>query len=224
MRTQRANCEICSDTGFEDVGGSGVKDCSCKQRKIRENRLSSIPPRFSTVKLEEIVPRPEIHPRQKEILVHLTANPVGSYILAGGPGCGKTMMMWALYRAAVEQTNRRVVGCSFAELVREMRDFISTSIAGSIPRLPRLRPEDLRQTEVKYAIFLDDLDKEKPSEYTLSQLFELVNGIYEFEHQLVVTTNFSVTRLMDHFDRLDDRFGGPILRRVINNAKLFEMF
>ena len=74
------------------------------------------------------------------------------------------------------------------------------------------------------ADIIDDIDKARPTEYAAEQFFEILNAIYEYQHQLVVTTNLRVKELADHFDRADERFGGAIVRRLTENAKIYEMF
>ena len=151
------------------------------------------------------------------------ANPEKSYYLAGRFGCGKTLVLWALYREAVLQ-DRRVVACTLTELLNEYRQVIQDSMAGTPTTPPRLCAADLQQTHTRFNIFLDDLDKARPSEYAAEQLFEIVNAIADFQHRLVVTTNLSVAKLKEHFDRADERFGGAIVRRIMENTTRIEMF
>lgn len=206
-------CEICGDTGFE-LTANGAKPCECRLRKVRESRLSKIPPKFADVRLAEIQPRTG----QAEIVRLAQENPSNSFVLAGKFGTGKSMLMWALYREAVEREAPRLVTCTLAELLNEYRAFIN----GSHP--PRLNAEELRQTHTRYSIFFDDIDKAKPTEYAAEQFFEIVNAIYEYGHQVVTTTNLRIGELVDHFDRADERFGGAIVRRLVDNAKIVEMF
>lgn len=161
---------------------------------------------------------------QAEVIPFVKANPEHSYLLAGKFGCGKSMMMWLLYRHAIKQTSRKVVICTLAELLQEFRAFIQSSVNHETPKMPRLCAAELRQNETPYSIFIDDIDKARPTEYAAEQFFEIVNAIYEFKHQLVVTTNLRVRELSDHFDRADERFGGAIVRRLVDNAKVYEMF
>lgn len=181
---------------------------------MKSSRLSKIPPKFADVRLADIRPRSG----QGEIVALAKADPLQSFVLAGKFGTGKSMLMWALYREAVEREVPRLVTCTLAELLNEYRQFIN----GAHP--PRLNAEELRQTHTRYSIFLDDIDKARPTEYAAEQFFEIVNAIYEYGHQVVTTTNLRIGELVDHFDRADARFGGAIVRRLVDDAKVVEMF
>jgi DNA replication protein DnaC len=155
----------------------------------------------------------------------IRANPHRSYFLGGTFGTGKSLIMWALYRHAVSTDMPGIVVCTLTELLNEFKAFIQASIERrDDKKYPRIAAETLRQNHTRYAIFLDDIDKAKPTEYAAEQLFELVDAVYAFQHQLVVTTNLSVNRLVKHFERADDRYGGAIVRRITDGAKICEMF
>lgn len=207
-----------------EVVNGGARFCKCRLAKIRADRLSKIPPKFAQFHLSTLEPDVNIHPAQAELIPFIKANPNHSYLLAGKFGCGKSLMMWLLYRHAIKETSRKVVVCTLAELLQEFRAFIQSSMNNETPKIPRLNAADLKQTEQPYSIFLDDIDKARPTEYAAEQFFEIVNAIYEYRHQLVVTTNLRIRELSDHFDRADERFGGAIVRRLTDNAKIAEMF
>lgn len=209
---------------MEIVPGRGARPCECRLKRIRDARLAKIPPKFADVTLADLRPLENIHPMQADALPFIQANPLQSYVIAGRFGTGKSMLMWALYKNAVENNAQRIVACTLSELITEYRAFIQASMAGETPKYPRLNAEELRQDSVRYSIFFDDIDKARPTEYTAEQFFEIVDAIYNFRHQLVVTTNLSVSRLVDHFDRADERFGGSIVRRLVDGAKILEMF
>lgn len=217
-------CSLCDDTGMETVPGHGARFCECRLALIRAKRLARIPPKFAGFHLAALAPNVEAHPLQAEIVPFIRANPESSYVLAGRFGSGKSLMMWLLYRNAIKQTPRKVVVCTLSELLEEFRGFIQSSVRNETPKLPSLCAAELRQTETPYSIFLDDIDKARPTEYAAEQFFEIVNAIYEYQHQLVVTTNLRVRDLSSHFDRADERFGGAIVRRLVDNAKVVEMF
>lgn len=214
------SCGRCFDTGKEIVEGEGARPCpAC----IKRGRIAAIPLRFSGVKLEDLQPLNAKHARQAEAIAYMRKHPDASYFFAGSPGTGKTLFMWALYRQAVEDEQAKVVITTLAGLLDEYRAFIRANAAGDNPRYPRLSAEELNQGERRYSIFLDDVDKANPTDYAAEQIFAIVNAIYEHKHQLVVTTNKSIKELIAHFDRSDDR-GGPIVRRMLDGAKVFEMF
>lgn len=194
--------------------------CICRLAQIRATRLAKIPHRFAKHNLTSLVPRGQ----QTAILPILQQNPEGSYVFAGRTGTGKSLMMWLLYRHAIKQTDRRVVVCTLSELLDEYRAFIQSSVNRETPKIPSINAAELRQKERPYSLFLDDIDKARPTEYAAEQFFELINAIYDFQHQLVVTTNLSIEALRDHFNRADDRFGNAIVRRLTDGRRIVEMF
>lgn len=210
---------MCRDTGMEIIEGVGARACVCRVKRIRDKRLSVIPPAFRDVRLGDLVAMPDVHRMQSEAVPFVQAHPEMSYLLAGRFGTGKTMLMWALYRDAVDRGVDRVVICTAKALMDEIRAY---GLGGGV--VPRVSGESLRQSDVRWSLFIDDLDKDKASEYANSQLFEIVNAAYEYKHQIVVTTNLDVAGLVEHFDKEDERFGGAIVRRIVDGAKVYEMF
>jgi DNA replication protein DnaC len=201
--------------------------CECRRKIVRKQRLACIPPKFSDVALETLEARPTVHAAQAELVPFIKANPGRSYFFCGKFGTGKSMFMWALYRHAVMRDTAGLVACTLSGLLAEYKSLMQAEI-DRLDRRDRPRPKvlagDLRQNHTRYSIFIDDIDKAKPTEYAAEQLFEVANAIYDFRHQVVVTTNLTVARLRQHFERADDRFGGAIVRRLLDGAKICEMF
>lgn len=199
------------------------KPCACALEKRRRSLLARIPPGFPAMKLSQIVPRFDKHPNQAIAFQSILDHPSESLFISGRPGCGKTMALYALYREGVMK-DERVVVCTLTELLNEHRKVIQDSMAGNNITKPRLCAEDLKQNHTKFQIFFDDLDKARPSEYAAEQLFEILNAAVDFQHRLVVTTNLTLTKLVEHFDRADERFGKAIVRRIAENSIRVEMF
>lgn len=194
------------------------KPCVCRLEKIRQTKLSAIPPKFADFTLANLKP---INDKQREVLPQMKASPLTNYFFGGRFGVGKTVLMWTLYREAV-MNDRRVIACTLSELMDEHYRFIQASKNGTELKYPRISAEDLRQTHTKFSIFLDDVDKAKPSEYVSQEIFELADAIYAFGHQVVVTTNLTVSGLVTHFERSDERYGGAIVRRLVSDATICE--
>lgn len=199
------------------------KPCTCALEKRRQSLLSRIPPGFPVVEMAQLSPRADKHPNQAIAFQQILNHPGESLFLSGRPGCGKTTALYALYREAVMK-DERVVVCTLTALLSEYHKVIRDSKAGNNITTPRLIAEDLKQDHTKFNIFLDDIDKAKPTEYAAEQLFEILNAVVDFQHRLVVTTNLTLTQLVDHFDREDERFGKAIVRRIAENTVRIEMF
>ena len=222
------DCEICGDavSGMVTICENGyrfARPCRCRLEKVRRLKLALIPPAFAGISLDSVKPNSAKHPHQAATVAAIKAAPEANYFLSGRFGSGKTLLMWLLYRDAV-MNDRRVVFATLSELLNEHRKFIRDSVAGNPPTVPRICAEDLRQEHTKYAVFLDDIDKAKPTEYAAEQLFELSDAICAYRHQIVVTTNLTVSSLVKHFERADERFGGAIVRRIVENSKIIDLF
>lgn len=217
-------CEICYGVGMEIVPGKGARTCECRLTEERKRLLANIPHKFATSCLGSLIPDASVHPKQASILSALRAEPEGSYFFAGRPGKGKTMFMWALYRHAVETGTRTVAVYSLSDLLEEYRQVFRSLEMNEMPRIPKLLPENLQQNKRKYAVFLDDIDKANATDYAAEQVYRLVNAIYEYGHQIVVTTNKSEQQLIDQYNKRDDSRGEPIVRRLIDGSTVIEMY
>lgn len=208
---------------MEIVPGKGARACECRLKKERERLIGKIPPQFAWSNLETLTPQTDKHDKQARFIEIIRDDPTASFFFAGRPGTGKSLLMWTLYRHVVETGTNRVVACTMSTLLDEYRDVIRASMAGEDAQIPRLSVADLRQKEKKFSIFLDDIDKANPTDYAAEQIFGLVNAVYEFQHQLVITTNLSPERLAAQYDRSFDR-GEPIVRRMMEGAKVLSFF
>jgi DNA replication protein DnaC len=223
-------CELCKDSGRVEVEEiylgrtyNGHKKCVCVLANIRRKKLTIVPPKFQNATIANLQADTTRHPKQVEFVSMIKQNPQGSYFLAGRFGTGKTHLMYALYHEAV-MNDRRTIICSLNELLHEYKLYIQASISNQEAKSPRISAGELRQTHTKYSIFLDDVDKVKPTEFVCQEVFDLANAIYDFEHQIVLTTNFSLQKLVEHFGRADEQYGGSIVRRFVDNARICEMF
>lgn len=226
-------CEVCSDTGYSfapvEYRGRTITEarkCECVLRKIAEQKILKIPAEYRSSELATLQPRKDLHPKQAEYIGIMKANPHGKYILSGDFGTGKTHFFWALYREAIA-ANRKVWAGTLQSLISTYQQAIEASQRNETPHILPITADDLRQTETPYSLFLDDIDKARATEYTAEQLFALIDACYSYGHQTVVTTNLSIDRLIEYFGRADKdfgRFGGAIVRRLLDNAHEIEMF
>ena len=201
------------------------KRCECRNRKIRQGKIEAMPEEYRGVRLSELQPRSDLHASQAEYIALMRRDPLGKYVISGDFGTGKTHFFWALYREAIE-ANRKVYAGTLSALIKEFQKAIEKSQAGEV-YLPAVTAEDFRQNHTPMSLFLDDIDKARPTEYTAEQLFEIVDAAHSFHHQIVITTNLRIGELLDHFRRADKefgRFGGAIIRRLLDNANEIEMF
>lgn len=222
-------CEKCRDTGMveemrEEFGRkyAGMTRCRCRAEKIMRRALSVIPPKYSKVNLQSLKADSSRHAEQQRAIKLMRENPHANFAFCGSFGTGKTHLFWTLYEYRVRQSLKTYAG-TLSDLLDAYRTAIQKSQQGEFVRVP-VSADDLSQDHTSFGLFLDDIDKARPSEYATEQLFNLINAAYNFNHQIVFTTNLSPTQLVAHFERADERFGGAIVRRLIDNTNLIEMF
>jgi len=63
-------------------------------------------------------------------------------------------------------------------------------------------------------VFLDDVNKARPTEFVAELIFNFVDRIYRNNHQMVVTSQLSPEDLIDWFEKGNPSYGLPIVRRM----------
>lgn len=112
----------------------------------------------------------------------------GGLFIAGDIGTGKTMLASCL-AADLLRRGRAVLWSSVSDVLRELRECF-----GSHGRISEA--EVLRRYTRPGLLVLDDLGKERPTEWALEQLFCVVNARYDKQRPLVVTTNYGGEELV----------------------------
>jgi hypothetical protein len=84
------------------------------------------------------------------------------------------------------------------------------------PSLPNVEKiEEAVRRGFKPRVFLEELDKIKPSEFAINQIFRIFDALDRHRGQLVIDTNLSKQEFMDIY-------GEPIARRVKENCRMKE--
>jgi DNA replication protein DnaC len=208
------------------IDGKGAKPCECRLERERSRKLNAMPVQYrSGLSLTELEPRADLHPKQAEFIELMRSDPLGKFVISGDFGTGKTHFFWTLYLEAV-RSDRKIYAGTLRALIDEYQRGIEASQSGEPYILP-IYADDFRQDRLSCSLFLDDIDKARPTEYVAERLFELVDAAHSFGHQIVVTTNLRVEQLLEHFRRADKefgRYGGAIIRRLLDGAHEIEMF
>lgn len=74
-------------------------------------------------------------------------------------------------------------------------------------------------TEGLDLLIIDDLGKEKTTEYTQSIIYQLINRLYENEKKVIITTNFNADSLIEKFDEK----GEAIVSRLVEMCDVIVM-
>lgn len=213
------SCVTCEDLGWVETD-RGYKQCECLRAKQRQRLLDRIPPEYRGLDLATIQPDLSRHEGQASLIAALRNDPDMSLILSGRVGCGKSMIGWLLYKRAIEQ-ERPAVAIPLAELLGQFRRYECGS-----ETLPVITSDTLRDSSRRWFIFLDEFDKARVSEFAGEQLFLLMDAIYTYRHQLVVTANVDKDGLREHWSRNGEGYGVSVMRRLLEleGMRLKEMF
>jgi DNA replication protein DnaC len=237
QRTDKPICELCNGTGVEAVPGKGARSCSActlpAQERSRSLLLSKIPRRYSGARLDTLEAN-GLHKDQKRLVSFVKTHPFENYYLCGDNDTGKTHILWALYANAVT-SGRNVIVTKLVDWIESLKaEFSRSTPERAVERYARIA--DLRQSRYPFSIFLDDIDKARPTEYVAEVFFNLIDTIYNYQHQLVVTSQLDPEKsvkgrnsLIQHFEgrgeTYDGRYAIGIVRRIVNDeTNVFKMF
>lgn len=204
-----ADCPDCDGGGWIVVVGEGARPCQCLIVAKRKRAIDRIPTIYRDLKLETVKPNPALHPQQSAVIDAMRQSPESSFVFFGRNGCGKSLFGWLLYRKAIE-SDRYAIGIPLAELLAEFREWEKNP-----DKLPMIKPEDLRQDKRRYLLFLDEVEKARPSEYAGEMLFRLIDAAYSFQHQLVIASNKTPSELSAHWSEAQETYGPSIVRRIM---------
>lgn len=150
----------------------------------------TIPPRFKDRTLAGYLPRTATSTRGAEAATKLAARTIGSLVLSGPAGVGKTHL------AAAVLNERIGLWCNVPELMAMLKEQMGSS-------RHELLDND-RQPATDYAehlgnypglVVLDDLGREKVSDWTGEVVYVLINTRYEHQRPTLVTTNLTGAEL-----------------------------
>jgi DNA replication protein DnaC len=169
---------------------------------------------------------PECHRGQAAVISALRSAPNDSYILAGDHGTGKSHFGWCIARYALAG-HRKVVQSNLEDLLKEYRalEFPERNEDGSLKYFrASVTSDDLRVKRRRFCLFLQEFDKPKPTEYASKELFNLIDAAYNYEHQIIITSNVKLDDLQTHWSRHGAAYGGGIARRIAEMCGYIEMF
>jgi DNA replication protein DnaC len=180
---------LCDGTGFRyDEESNTAYDCRCRPQRLARAKARSlsavIPRRYRDVSFEQ-PPVTDIDPAivaatrrfAASIEDHLDAGH-GLWFM-GPPGTGKTTLAMLVSQAALK-AGRSVAIYSLPRLLNEIRDTHRTE-RSHVNLLDRLTDVDL--------LHIDDIGAQRSTDWVLEELYSIVNGRYEDERSMVITTN-----------------------------------
>jgi len=181
--------ELCDGAGFRyDEETNTAYDCRCRPQRVARAKAASlsavIPRRYRDVAFDR-PPANEIEPtivaatRRYAATIEDQLDAGRGLWFMGPPGTGKTTLAMLVSQAALK-AGRSVAIYSLPRLLNQIRDtFRSERSHGDL--LDRLTRVDL--------LHIDDVGAERTNDWVLEELYSIVNGRYEDERSIVITTN-----------------------------------
>jgi DNA replication protein DnaC len=187
--SEACSFELCDGSGFRyDEATNTAYDCRCRPQLVARAKARSlsavIPRRYRDVSFD----RPPVTDIEPTIVAATRryANAIEGHLDAGRglwfmgpPGTGKTTLAMLVSQAALK-AGRSVAIYSLPRLLNEIRD-THRSERSHTDLLNRLTGVDLRH--------IDDVGAERTTDWVLEELYSIVNGRYEDERSIVITTN-----------------------------------
>ncbi len=181
--------EQCDGSGFLfDEETNTASDCRCRPQRValaKARHLSAVIPRRYADASFERPPVTDIDP-QVVAATRRFADTIDAQLDAGrglwfmGPvGTGKTTLAMLVSKAAL-RAGRSVAIYSLPRLLNEIRD-THRAERSHLALLDRLISVDL--------LHVDDVGAERTTDWVLEELYSIVNGRYEDQRSIVITTN-----------------------------------
>jgi DNA replication protein DnaC len=183
--------DACDGSGFIfDEESNTAFDCRCRPQRValaKARHLSAvIPRRYADVSFD----RPPVTDIDRHVVAATRrfADMIDEQLDAGrglwfmGPvGTGKTTLAMLVSKAAL-RAGRSVAIYSLPRLLNEIRD-THRAERSHVELLDRLTAVDL--------LHIDDVGAERTTDWVLEELYSIVNGRYEDQRSIVVTTNIT---------------------------------
>lgn len=131
-------------------------------------------------------------------------------ILVGNNGIGKTHLACSIANKLIENGTPVIYG-TLINLLAELRNSYDTD--NNISEM-----EIIKLYENVDLLIIDDLGKEKPSEWGLEKLFTIVNSRYENNLPVIITTNYNQNSLVERLS-----LNGEIETAKSIISRLYEM-
>lgn len=133
-------------------------------------------------------------------------------VFIGEFGTGKTHLAAAIANYLIQRKVPVVFG-TLAGLLREVKKtYDEDSIVSTEQIENRLKKVDL--------LIIDDLGKEKVTDWVLEKFYEIVNFRYENYMPFVITTNLTLKEIKQKFDNQHGYIGGAITSRLIEMCRV----
>ena len=225
-------CSICQDKEWIkdipegatllDIMTIPVHPCVCHKGKTQRREIKRLVPemwqglRLSSLKPSNNSELVKLFPysQQQEVIKDLQDYPYSGHVFIGPSGTGKSRFLHCLLQEAILD-GKRVFFSKMSKLIKAMQD-------NEFKNLPEERwsemidAADLKANSSKKPlyIFIDEMDKIKPTDDVYLKFFDLIDFIYENRSSAILTicTNLSE-------ESLGEVWGLALARRIITISK-----
>jgi DNA replication protein DnaC len=224
IHTTRAMCNVCDDTGWKPVDENGVRRverCQCWQEGLTSRLLDEarIPPRYRKCTLDNV----KVYPNEglinavKAIRRFAEAFPVAprGLCLIGPHGIGKTHLAVATLRDAIERTGARGLFFEVSDLLRIIRSTYN-------PVTKTAEMDVLQPLVSAQLLVLDDVGKEKTSEWVEETMTFIINARYNERLLTILTSNYEDNPDLEVLDSLKVRVGARMHSRMHEMCEFVE--
>ena len=181
--------DLCDGSGLRyDEATNTAYNCRCRPQRIarvKARSLSAVVPRryrdvsFERPPVSDIEPAIVAATRRYAASIEDQLDAGRGLWFMGPPGTGKTTLAMLVSHAALK-AGRSVAIYSLPRLLNEIRDTHRTE-RSHVDLLDRLIRVDL--------LHIDDVGAERTTDWVLEELYSIVNGRYEDQRSIVITTN-----------------------------------
>lgn len=181
--------DLCDGSGLRyDEATNTAYNCRCRPQRIarvKARSLSAVVPRryrdvsFERPPVSDIEPAIVAATRRYAASIEDQLDAGRGLWFMGPPGTGKTTLAMLVSHAALK-SGRSVAIYSLPRLLNEIRDTHRTE-RSHVDLLDRLIRVDL--------LHIDDVGAERTTDWVLEELYSIVNGRYEDQRSIVITTN-----------------------------------
>ncbi len=192
-------CEECKDKHFtfEQKNGRDVaRRCDCFFQRMAKQLIQNarIPKMFAHASLEnyqaENVSAATVKLRVGSFIDTWPVVDPPGLVLCGPYGCGKTHLSVAILNSLILNRGARGIFRSYSDMLQQLQATFTTRYVEDEDRDVQVTAYDIISDVLECDVLvLDDIGKEKLTDWNLSMLYHLINQRYNHRRSTIVTTN-----------------------------------
>ena len=215
-------CPLCDDTGWKPIEEAGVRRvvrCDCRREQATRQRLvdAKIPRRYHHCTLRNFEAYNDSLARAVDYASRIVEGfPVfeRGILFIGQPGVGKTHLAVAILKEAI-QTCGRGLFFTMSDLMNLLRSTYSAEEK-------RTESQVLRSVNDADVLLLDELGRERMTEWRDEMLHLIVNTRYSERRMTIFTTNFDLGDIDDP-EALQCRVGLRVYSRLTEMCEILHL-